>query len=125
VQSIFRLKNLLNPFKYGLLSWQYFSHKVLRWTFAPVSVFLVTLLNVVIVFNTGLWHQGVYVILFYLQSLCYLLALLGFYFENKKVRIKVLFVPYYFVMINYASVRGMFRYFKGQQSVNWEKAKRA
>ncbi|MCK5729848.1 MAG: glycosyltransferase family 2 protein, partial [Draconibacterium sp.] len=30
IQTIFRLKNLLNPFRSGLLSWQYFSHKVLR-----------------------------------------------------------------------------------------------
>jgi cellulose synthase/poly-beta-1,6-N-acetylglucosamine synthase-like glycosyltransferase len=49
IQSLFRLKKLLNPFRYGILSWQYFSHKVLRWTLAPVSLFLLLPVNVLIV----------------------------------------------------------------------------
>ena len=49
VQSIFRLKSLLNPFRFGLFSWQYFSHKVLRWTLAPVSLFLILPVNLLIV----------------------------------------------------------------------------
>jgi biofilm PGA synthesis N-glycosyltransferase PgaC len=32
IQSIVRLKALLNIFRYGLLSFQYISHRVLRWT---------------------------------------------------------------------------------------------
>jgi len=54
-----------------------------------------------------------------------LLATVGWYFKNKKLRFKLLFIPYYFVSINYAAVRGIFRYFKGKQTVNWEKSKRA
>jgi hypothetical protein len=55
----------------------------------------------------------------------YLLAFVGWYFENRKLHFKWLFVPYYFVVINYTSIRGMLRYFKGKQSVTWEKSKRA
>ncbi len=32
LQSIGRLKGLLNPFKHGVLTFQYLSHRVLRWT---------------------------------------------------------------------------------------------
>lgn len=126
VQTIFRLKSLLNPLKHGLLSWQYVSHKVLRWTFAPISLFMVFVLNLLILVNTHEWvESSFYSIFFYLQVVCYVLAAIGWYLENKKLRLKVLFIPYYFVSINYASLRGMFRYFKGKQSVNWEKSKRA
>ena len=126
VQTIFRLKSLLNPFKYGLLSWQYFSHKVLRWTLAPISLVLLFFVNLFIVFQQNSWTEFQFYTLFlYLQIFSYLLAAVGWFFENRKLRFKILFVPYYFVTINYASIRGIFRYFKGQQSVNWEKAKRA
>lgn len=126
VQSVFRLKSLLNPFKYGMLSWQYFSHKVLRWTLAPISLFAIFILNFFIVLNHNSWLLSeFYTLFFYVQLLCYMLAIVGWYFENKKLRFKILFVPYYFVSINYASIRGVIRYFKGEQSVNWEKSKRA
>jgi cellulose synthase/poly-beta-1,6-N-acetylglucosamine synthase-like glycosyltransferase len=126
VQTIFRLKSLLNPFKYGLLSWQYFSHKVLRWTLAPISLVLLFFVNLFIVYQQNSWTEFQFYTLFlYLQIFSYLLAAVGWFFENRKLRFKILFVPYYFVTINYAAIRGIFRYFKGQQSVNWEKAKRA
>lgn len=126
IQTIFRLKSLLNPFKNGILTWQYVSHKVLRWTLAPISLFLMFFLNFIIVGNQNGWTDlNFYTLFFYLQLICYLLAAVGWYFENKKLRFKLLFVPYYFVSINYASIRGIVRYFKGKQSVNWEKSKRA
>jgi cellulose synthase/poly-beta-1,6-N-acetylglucosamine synthase-like glycosyltransferase len=126
IQSIFRLKSLLNPFRFGLYSWQYFSHKVLRWTLAPVSLFLILPVNLLIVWQQNGWFEfQFYSAMLYTQLLCYLMAALGWYLENKKLHFKLLFVPYYFLFINYTSIRGIFRYFKGKQSVVWEKAKRA
>ncbi len=126
IQTILRLKGLLNPFKNGILSWQYFSHKVLRWAVAPLSLFLLFFVNLFMVLNqTSAGNLFFYNAFFYFQLFCYLVAILGWFFENQKLRLKLFFVPYYFVMINYASVRGIFRYLKGKQSVNWEKSKRA
>jgi hypothetical protein len=68
---------------------------------------------------------NVYVLLFCLQVLLYLVALIGWLFENKKVRMKFFFVPFYFVAMNYASIKGVVRYLRGRQSVVWEKSKRA
>jgi hypothetical protein len=56
---------------------------------------------------------------------CYLLAFIGWKLENRMLRLKILFIPFYFVSINYASVLGVFRYMRGKQSVQWEKSKRA
>jgi hypothetical protein len=38
--------------------------------------------------------------------------------------VKVLFVPYYFFIMNLSVFLGLRRYLKGQQSVNWERAVR-
>jgi len=74
IQTIFRLKSLLNPFKFGLLSWQYFSHKVLRWTFAPISLFLILPVNMLIVWQQNSWFAlSIYSTILYIQILCYLL----------------------------------------------------
>lgn len=35
LQSVWRLRGLLNIFRYGILSFQYISHRVLRWTLTP------------------------------------------------------------------------------------------
>ena len=126
IQTIFRLKSLLNPFRFGTLTWQYFSHKVLRWTLAPISLVLILPINFLIVWQQNSWLDlGFYTIALYIQVLCYLLAFVGWHFENRKLRFKLLFIPYYFTSINYAAIRGIFRFFKGKQTVNWEKSKRA
>lgn len=126
LQTIGRLKELLNPFRFGWLSVQYISHKVLRWTIAPIALFCLLFVNLSIVLNSGTWSAGnFYSIFFYLQAFMYLLALLGWFFERHKIRFKFLFVPFYFAAMNYASILGQIRFLKGRQSVNWEKSKRA
>ncbi|MCK3682786.1 glycosyltransferase family 2 protein [Maribellus sp. YY47] len=126
VQTIFRLRGLMNPFRYGILSWQYFSHKVLRWTLTPIALFLLPFVNLLLVMQHNTWcPSNFYALVFWLQLVCYGIAVFGWYFEQKRIRLKMLFAPYYFVMINYAGIRGMLRYLKGRQPVNWEKSKRA
>ena len=126
LQTVGRLKELLNPFRYGWLSVQYISHKVLRWTVSPIALFCLLLINFFIVLNAGKWNfDNFYSIFFYFQVFLYFMALLGALIERHKIRFKFLFVPFYFVSMNYASILGMIRFLKGKQSVNWEKSKRA
>ncbi|MEI7981937.1 MAG: glycosyltransferase family 2 protein [Bacteroidota bacterium] len=125
IQSIIRLKELLNPFKYGVLSFQYISHRVLRWTLAPLGLLVAFCCNLLLVLNKGfLDFSNIYTWLLYLQFLFYFLALLGWITEEKKIKIKLFFVPYYFFIMNLAVYLGFFRFIKKQQSVNWERAKR-
>jgi len=125
IQSVVRLKSLLNIFKYGTLSFQYISHRVLRWTITPLSLFLIIPIGFMLAWNEGIIELGTYSILFWLQLLFYFAALTGWFLENKSTRIKVLFVPYYFFIMNLSVILGFFRYIKKTQSVNWERAKRA
>lgn len=124
IQSVVRLRSLLNIFRYGTLSFQYISHRVLRWTLAPLSLLLLIPTGLILGLNEGLFRFGFYSTLFWLQILFYVVALIGWYLENRKIRLKLLFVPYYFFIMNLSVFLGLRRYLKGKQSVNWERAKR-
>jgi len=121
MQSILRLKSLFNPFKYPVLSFQYVSHRVLRWTLTPFLLILVFVLNGIIAFKSA---ETFYILIFFAQVVFYLLALLGFMMEKRHIRIKALFIPYYFCVMNYAVLMGIIRYFGKKQSAVWEKAQR-
>jgi cellulose synthase/poly-beta-1,6-N-acetylglucosamine synthase-like glycosyltransferase len=120
-QSIVRLADLLNPFKHGLLTFQYVSHRVLRWTLAPLSLLVLFLVSLYLSNAYGGWYP----FFFGLQVIFYVLAIVGYLLENRKIKAKIFFVPYYFCVMNYAVIRGFFRYLSGRQSVVWERAKRA
>jgi cellulose synthase/poly-beta-1,6-N-acetylglucosamine synthase-like glycosyltransferase len=124
IQSVIRLHSLLNIFRYGILSFQYISHRVLRWTLAPISLLLLIPSGLYLAVDEGILKFGFYSILFWLQILFYVSALLGWYLENRSIRIKLLFIPYYFFIMNLSVFLGLKRFLKGSQSVNWERAKR-
>lgn len=119
IQAIVRLHPLLNIFKYGTLSFQYISHRVLRWTLAPLALPIIFISNGVLA-ATSNFYKGI----FMLQIVFYLAAFAGWILEKRKIKLKALFVPYYFCMMNYAVYSGFLRYLKGRQSVLWEKAER-
>ncbi len=118
IQSILRLPQLFNPFKFPVLSFQYVSHRVLRWTVTPFLLLLIFVLNAFLP-RTFLYNS-----IFVAQILFYFLAFLGFIMEKRQIRIKALFVPYYFCVMNYAVLMGIIRYFTKKQSAVWEKAQR-
>ena len=118
-QAILRLRHLLNPFKLNMLSFQYISHRVMRWTIAPLSLITLFISNMLLVGTTEIYTQ-----LAFLQIAFYLMAGLGFLLKRYKLTVKILHIPYYFCMMNYAVMAGFFRFLKGQQAVTWEKALR-
>jgi biofilm PGA synthesis N-glycosyltransferase PgaC len=121
IQSILWLSQLFNVFKYPLLSFQYISHRVLRWTITPFLLLLVFIMNGFLAFKAG---EIVYSLIFIAQIFFYSLAILGFIMEKRHIRVKALFVPYYFCIMNYAVVMGIIRFINKNQSSAWEKAKR-
>jgi cellulose synthase/poly-beta-1,6-N-acetylglucosamine synthase-like glycosyltransferase len=120
IQSVIRLAPLMNIFRYGLLSFQYISHRVLRWTLTPVLLPLVFILNIIL---SG--TSGFYLNVLALQVLFYLAAIAGGILENNRIKIKGLFIPYYFLMMNWAVYRGFMRFLSREQTVLWERVKRA
>jgi cellulose synthase/poly-beta-1,6-N-acetylglucosamine synthase-like glycosyltransferase len=125
-QAIARLDYLWNIFRYGLLSFQYVSHRAMRWAIAPFCLPLIFLFNIALFFlHTNFLNQSIYQLLMLGQIAFYLMAIVGYYLENQKIRVKALFVPFYFSFMNYCAIKGYFRYKNGLTSGIWEKAKRA
>jgi len=122
-QAMSRLAGLLNPFKNFVLSFQYVSHRVLRWSVSALALPFIFILNVLIVFGGDI-PSVLYQMLLVAQVVFYALALFGWYVETKNMRIKILFVPYYFTMMNYAVFAGFFRWVSGNQRATWEKSSR-
>jgi len=104
-----------------VLSFQYISHRVLRWTLAPLALIVILITNIILA-NGG---SPIYQVILAGQLLFYAMALLGYILETKKIKLKAFFVPYYFCIMNYAVFRGFFRYLGDNQSVMWERSKRA
>ena len=121
IQSIVRLRSLLWPAGHAILTFQYISHRVLRWTITPFLMIAALIMNWIILGHTD---KSIYTIIFSCQLLFYIAAWAGWRLEKSKVRVKALFIPYYFCMMNYAVIAGIGRYLKKSQSVTWEKAKR-
>lgn len=125
LQSIARLgPALFNPFRYGLLSWQYVSHRVLRWSVTPLALLALLPLNAVLAFGP---HSTFYAAVLALQGAFYLCAWRGYALSRRKLRNKYLFIPYYFLFMNLNVLQGAgyLRRRRGLKTGAWEKAKRA
>lgn len=124
LQSIYRLSGLLNPMRYGVLTFQYISHRVLRWSVTPVALFLLLPLNIFLTIYTE--DSLFYTLCLLLQILFYIAGFYGFYLSTKSIKNKILYIPYYFLFMNINVIKGFF-YLKRKKSNDgtWEKARRA
>lgn len=120
LQASWRLRDLAHPVKHPWVAFQFLSHRVFRWTAAPISLLVLAVIHPILMWQEG----GFYALSFIFHVGCYVLALVGAILARKKIKIKVAFVPYYFLMMNFSVFLGFNRLIKGRQSTIWEKAKR-
>ncbi|MGE5108611.1 MAG: glycosyltransferase family 2 protein [Sphingobacteriales bacterium] len=118
-QLAFKFIGMLNVFKYPLFTFQFISHKILRWFLAPVCI-LITLILGFMLFNAGRLYQY----LFYAQIIFYVFALIGWFLQKKKIVVPLFYFPFYFLFMNYCNVMGWFSYFSGNYNVLWDKSQR-
>lgn len=124
LQSIGRLKGLLNVFRHGVLSFQYISHRVLRWSVTPVALFLLLPLNIALVAARP--DAPLYGTLLAMQALFYAAGCYGHYLSARSVRNKLVYIPYYFLFMNVNVIKGFFYLRrKRKNDGTWEKARRA
>lgn len=123
LQSILRLLPLLNIFKTPVLSFQYISHRVLRWSITPICLFLLLPINILILIQSP--ENIFFQIILLLQILFYFLGLCGNILANREIKNKLIFIPYYFLFMNISVFQG-FNYLlqKRKGDGTWEKAKR-
>lgn len=107
------MRKLFNPLRYGFVSFQLISHKLLRWL---MSVLMVSAL----ISNAFLLGRPFYNLTFALQAAFYALAVLGWLAECFHIRSRILSIPLYFSTVNLASLISIYRTFKGYKAVTWE-----
>lgn len=120
VQNVITLRDLMNPFKYGLSAFQFVSHRVLRWVLTPSCLILLLLSNLIMVF---LGAPIFYHIVLLLQLLFYLAALAGMILD-KREKAGILRVPYYFLFTNFTTFAGVGYLVRNKGNAAWEKARR-
>jgi cellulose synthase/poly-beta-1,6-N-acetylglucosamine synthase-like glycosyltransferase len=122
LQSIWWLRSMLNPLHQPLVTFQYVSHRVLRWSITPIAMVLLLLANIALV---AMGAGTFYTVMLILQAIFYLMALAGWLQNRIGYKNKLLYTAYYFVFMNFNVFRGM-AYLKSHgKSGAWEKAKRS
>ena len=119
-QSLSIFRDLLSLPRYGKLSFQFISHRVLRWTVCPVALPLILLLNVLL-----LGQGQLYALLLGAQVIFYALALTGYRLVKHGEGGFIFLLPFYFTFMNLSILAGLKRYLSGTQPITWEKSGRA
>lgn len=112
-------RNLLNPFRYGMISVELVSHKVLRWMmpFLFVSIFVSNffLLN----------DSALAVLCFLLQLAVWLTVFFVFLYTKKERREKSFFrLSLFFLIANIAIVKSWYEFITGKKYVIWTPTRR-
>ena len=107
----------LNIFRYGIFSYQYFCHKLLRWL---VPIFLCSLLlsNAILSFNNFIFS-----ITFIVQILFYGIAISGLKIPYLS-SYTIIKVPAYFLSVNISIFVAWWRYLRGQRVIMWTPSER-
>ena len=114
LRGLMQESGLLNPWRHGWYAVQLLSHKLLRWL-TPVFAAGMALAAL------GLWPVGgLYAWTAALVAGFGLLVGLGFVGSRWQVPLRVAYLPYYFCLMNIASVCGMWKALRGQAPSTWE-----
>ncbi len=111
--ALSNMRHLLTFTGSKLFAWQLWSHKVLRYL---CFVFLLG----AYFSNLFLWSESIlYRLLFTLQNMAYMGAIISPIFEKKDHRSRVLYLLNYFSLLNLASGHALIKFLLGQKQVVW------
>jgi poly-beta-1,6-N-acetyl-D-glucosamine synthase len=115
-ETMFYYKDLILNRNF-LLSYAFWSHKILRWM-TPIFLISIFFLNIL------LFNGVIFQISFYIQFLFYFLSFIGFLQRKAKAKNKVFTIPFYFSMTNFAMLTGMVNFFLKRQTAFWQSTPR-
>ena len=121
LQSIWWLRQLMNPLRYPVVSFLFVSHRVLRWSITPFAMLALIPLNLALIVLGG---GTVYTVIGVLQLLFYTATLIGWWQARSGRKSKLFYVPYYFMFMNVNVFRGIGYLRTHRFSGTWEKARR-
>jgi cellulose synthase/poly-beta-1,6-N-acetylglucosamine synthase-like glycosyltransferase len=111
--GLWYMRKLFNPLKYGFVTFQLFSHKVLRWMIPFMLPFL-------LISNLFLVSNPFYVLTLVAQILFYIGAMGGYLLDKMGKKAKLLALPLYYCVVNAASVAAFIRTIFGKKAIVWE-----
>lgn len=122
ITALYRYREVLNPLHYGMFAFQMVSHKVLRYV-VPFLLIIAFVANLLLLQTGGVSQP--YLFDFYLyafigQSLMYIAAMVGVVGERLGLKLGPLAIPYYFVLVNLASLVAFLKFLRGEAYVVWE-----
>ena len=123
LRGVLQMKTLLNPFRFGFYSLQLFSHKVLRrqMVFPLVVLFVSSLLLALHPTAPSSVARPLYLLAAAGQSAFYLAALMGWLVNGSWLgKKKLLSLPFFFCMVNFACLVATFKALRGERVVLWE-----
>ena len=121
LQSIWWLRQLMNPLRYPMVSFLFVSHRVLRWSITPFAMLALIPLNLALIVLGG---GTVYTVIGVLQLSFYTATLVGWWQARSGRKSKLFYVPYYFMFMNVNVFRGIGYLRTHRFSGTWEKARR-
>ncbi len=117
ITVFFHNLEFLNPFQYGIFSYQYFCHKLLRWS-VPLLLCTAFFSNVLL-----LQLSLLYFVLFAGQVIFYAWAIVGWKWPFLSSW-SLLKIPVYFLAMNISITVAWWRYINGQRMVMWTPSER-
>ncbi|GGY80107.1 glycosyltransferase family 2 protein [Marinobacter zhanjiangensis] len=118
IRGLMRVKATMNPFRVGIFAWQVVSHKLLRWLI-PLFLALAAIGSALLA-TQGF---GFFQLITVGAVLLLLLAGRGHLARDKNSLSIWVSVPYYFVMVNLYSLKGILRALRGETQVTWSSAR--
>jgi cellulose synthase/poly-beta-1,6-N-acetylglucosamine synthase-like glycosyltransferase len=112
LNAIRRVPAVLLPWTQPRHWFSLISHKVLRWT-APLFLIFVFIIGLLF------WALPLYRLLTILQASFYALALVAWVVGRYRSFSRFLYLPYYFCVMNIASLFGLFDFLRGSLSPTW------
>jgi len=110
--AVRRAAGVLNPLKHTRHWFLLMSHKVLRWL-APF--FMIAMLATALL----LWKSPLFRLAILLQLAFYVMAISGWVLQHRQKNFTLFSIPFYFCLVNVASLMGCFKCIRGDLSGVW------
>src|SRR5262249_45185185 len=114
LSALNRYRHAIDPLRHKLFAFQIISHKAMRYT--------IPFLLIAALAASGLAGDSVDGLRFAFlgQLALYGAAIIGFIGERLKIKLGPLAIPYYFVLVNAASLVAFLKVLRGETYVTWE-----
>jgi len=114
LHAMWHMKRMFNPFRHGFFAFQLFSHKLLRYS-VPFLLIALLALNAIMAGRGGFWLWA-----FLGQCVFYGIAALGHFLLRLRCSLpSVIYFPFYFVLINWATLRAWGKFLRGKKQTVW------